>query len=170
MEEDAKPEIDKLKLILHTSRNNLSQNEEVTIELFKGGSPIWEELSRSDIDIVCIPLVLDRNRFLFVTIGDDLIDSSNLKIGFERIFVMGYPYGWYDTLNNLPITMIGHLSSPFGVPFRGNPFMLGHIETHPEMSGSPVFIHLKDYVSFENNRLVTHLGASKFLLVGVFSG
>lgn len=83
---------------------------------------------------------------------------------------MGYPYAWYDTLNNLPVTRIGHLSSPFGAHFSGNPFMLGDVETHRGMSGSPVFMHLKDYVTTENNQLTTHLGASKILLLGVFSG
>jgi len=170
-EDGVKPEIDKLKLILHTNKTDLSQNEEIVMELFAGEGRTWKEHPRKDVDIICIPLTLDRNRFLFVTIGEDLLDSSNLKIGFERIFVMGYPYGWYDTLNNLPITRIGHLSSPFGAPFQGNPFMLADVETHKGMSGSPVFMHLKDYVTTnEKGGLTTHLGASKILLLGVFSG
>lgn len=170
-EEDAKPEVDEFRLVLHTNTNDLSRNEEVPVKLFEGDRKIWKEHPRKDFDIICVPLNLDRNKFIFIPIGEDLLDSSNLKIGFEKIFVMGYPYGWYDTLNNLPITRIGHLSSPFGAPFQGNPFMLGDVETHEGMSGSPVFMHLKDYVTFdENNKLTTHLGASKILLLGVFSG
>jgi len=33
----------------------------------------------------------------------------------EEIFVMGYPYGWYDKVNNLQITRVGHLATPFKV-------------------------------------------------------
>jgi len=170
-EESTKPEIDNLKLILHINKDNLSQNEEITIELFNNGAKIWKEYSQKSIDIICVPLSLDRNKFIFFTVREDLLDSSNLKIEFEKIFVMGYPLGWYDTLNNLPITRIGHLSSPFGVSFQGNPFMLGDVETHKGMSGSPVFMHLKDYITIgENGNLTTHLGASKTLLIGVYSG
>lgn len=170
-EENAKPEIDTLKIVLHVNKDNLSQNEEVIIKLFNGNVKIWKEHLQKNIDIVCIPLLLDREKFVFFSIGENALDTSNLKIGFEKIFIMGYPYGWYDTLNNLPITRIGHLSSPLGVFFMGHPFMLGDVETHEGMSGSPVFMHLKDYITIdENNKETTHLGFWKTILLGVFSG
>lgn len=170
-EESAKPEIDTLKIVLHVNKDNTTQNEEVIIKLFNDKVKIWKEHFQKNIDIVCIPLFLDRGKFVFITIGENMLDSSNLKIGFEKIFIMGYPYGWYDTLNNLPITRIGHLSSPLGVFFMGHPFMLGDVETHEGMSGSPVFMHLKDYITIdENNKEITHLGSWKTILLGVFSG
>lgn len=170
-EENAMPEIDKLKLNLHINKDNLSQNEEVVVDLLKGESRVWKEHPQKNIDIVCIPLILDRVKFIFTHIGEELLDSSNLKIGFEKIFVMGYPYGWYDTANNLPITRIGHLSSPFGVSFQSYPFMLGDVETHKGMSGSPVFMHLKDYITIDaTGKSTRHLGSVKTLLLGVFSG
>lgn len=170
-EKNAKPEIDTLKIVLHVNKDNLSQNEEVIIKLFNGNVKIWKEHLQKNIDIVCIPLLLDREKFVFFSIGENALDTSNLKIGFEKIFIMGYPYGWYDTLNNLPITRIGHLSSPLGVFFMGHPFMLGDVETHEGMSGSPVFMHLKDYITIdENNKETTHLGSWKTILLGVFSG
>ena len=170
-EENAKPEIDTLKIVLHVNKDNLSQNELVVIKLFNGNVKIWKEHLQKNIDIVCIPLLLDREKFVFFPIGENALDSSNLKIGFEKIFIMGYPYGWYDTLNNLPITRIGHLSSPLGVFFMGHPFMLGDVETHEGMSGSPVFMHLKDYITIdENGKETTHLGSWKTILLGVFSG
>jgi len=169
-DENAAPEIDKIKLILHINKNNLSQNEEVTIGLFKKNVKLWKEHPRKDIDIVCIPLNLDRNKFIFAVVDASLLDTSNIKIGIEKIFVMGYPYGWYDSLHNLPITRIGHLSSPFGVPFHGNPFMLGDVETHPGMSGSPVFMHLVDYITVDNGKSTRHMGQSKIILLGVYSG
>ncbi|MDD5551825.1 MAG: serine protease [Candidatus Pacebacteria bacterium] len=168
---DSKPKIDELRLILHSDQNNLSKNEEVSVNLYKEGEQIWKEHNNKEIDVICIPINLDRHKFIFVTIGNDLLDFSNLKIGFEKIFVMGYPYGWYDILNNLPITRVGHLSSPFGVAFQGKPFMLGDVETHKGMSGSPVFMYLKDYITEgADGRNSIHVGTLKMLLVGVFSG
>ncbi len=164
------PEIDKIQLTIHINMDNLLQNETVTIDLFKKHDKVWKEHTGKDIDIVCIPLNLDRNKFVFASADESLLDASNIKIGIEKIFVMGYPYGWYDSLHNLPITRIGHLSSPFGVPFHGNPFMLGDVETHPGMSGSPVFMHLVDYVTVDKGKSTRHMGQSKIILLGVCSG
>lgn len=53
----------------------------------------------------------------------------------------------------------------------GYPFMLGDVETHNVMSGSPVFMHLKDHITIdENGKETTHLGSWKTILLGVFSG
>ena len=53
----------------------------------------------------------------------------------------------------------------------GYPFMLGDVETHNGMSGSPVFMHLKDHITIdENGKETTHLGSWKTILLGVFSG
>lgn len=168
--EDAVPEIDKIATTLHINRNDLSQNETLKINLLEKGDKVWKEHPRKDIDIVCIPIELNRNKFVFASADESHLDTSNIKIGLEKIFVMGYPYGWYDSLHNLPITRIGHLSSPFGVPFHGTPFMLGDVETHPGMSGSPVFMHLVDYVTVDEGKLTRHLGQSKIILLGVYSG
>jgi len=169
--ENATPEIDKIEITLHTNRADLSQNKPIMINLFKKKNRLWKEHSkRKDVDIVCIPLDLDRSKFIFASVDEDHLDVSNIKIGIEKIFVMGYPYGWYDSLHNLPITRIGHLSSPFGVPFHGNPFMLGDVETHPGMSGSPVFMHITDYLALHDGKFKRHLGKSKIILLGVYSG
>lgn len=170
-EEDAKPIADEFKLLLHTNRIDFTDNEEVSVPLFTKDKKNWIEHSRKDIDVVCLPVDLDRTKYHFVTIAEDLLDSERIKIGFEKIFVMGYPFGWYDSTHNLPITRIGHLSSPYRVPFQGKPVMLGDVETHQGMSGSPVFMYLKDYMTEgEDGGLVTNLGAYKYLLLGIFSG
>ncbi len=170
-DDNAIPEIDKIIIKLHTNKNNLTQNKTIAIKLFKGKNRLWKEHSMSDIDIVCIPIKLDKSKFVFATTDESLLDASSIKISFEKIFIMGYPYGWHDSLHNLPITRIGHLSSPFGVPFNGNPFMLGDVETHEGMSGSPVFMHLDDYVTIEEGKPnKKNLGQSKTILIGVYSG
>ncbi len=170
-DEGAEPQIDKVRLTLHATSSDLSQNTDHIIDLFDKEKPVWKEHKNKEVDIIAIPLELDRSKFHFVTVADDLIDADGLKIGFEKIFIMGYPLGWHDAQHNLPISRIGHLSSPFRVPFNGKPFMLGDVETHKGMSGSPVFMHLKDYVTIgEDGGLTTNLGASKFILLGVYSG
>lgn len=168
-EENPTPEINKIKLRLHTNSQNLSQNEEVEISLFNGTNKIWLEHSNRNVDVILIPLDLERTKYITPPIHQAMVESSNLEVKFEKIFIMGYPYGWYDHTNNLPITRVGHLSSPFKIPFQNMPIMLGDVETHPGMSGGPVFMILKDFVTQEGDKRVTQLGSSKTLLVGIHS-
>jgi len=169
--ENPEVRIDKFKLNLHINVNNLSENEFIEISLFDSkGNKRWLEHKDPNVDVVVFPIDINRKRYVIAPIGDSSFDCKNLVINFEKIFVMGYPYGWYDQLNNLPITRIGHLSSPFDVDFNRQPIMLGDVETHKGMSGGPVFMWLKDYVTKNNNRKITHLGATKIILVGIHSG
>lgn len=168
--ENPEPKIDQIKLNLHTDAKNLSQNEQLVVDLFDGGNRKWLEHSNRDFDVILIPLSINREKYVIMPTNKSFIESSNIQVGFEKIFVMGYPFGWYDTVNNLPITRIGHLSSPFKVPFQGKPIMLGDVETHPGMSGGPVFMNLEDYVTIEGSKRTKNLGAHKVILVGIHSG
>ena len=165
------PIIDQIRLKLHTNANNLSQNKEITINLMDGQRRKWIEYKPdSGVDVVLIPVTISRKDYFFVTLRKSFIDSNNIRVGFEKIFIMGYPFGWHDEVNNLPITRVGHLSSPFKVPFRGKPVMLGDIETHKGMSGGPVFMRLKDYLKKKDGKWNKQLGSSKTILIGIFSG
>lgn len=167
---DAKPEIDKIGIVLHTDRADLRQNKEIYLQLIVNGNRMWREHIRPEVDVIAIPIDLPPEA-LVVPFDQSVLDCGNIEIGLEKIFIMGYPLGWYDHVFNLPITRVGHLSSPFGVPFRGHPFMLGDVETHKGMSGSPVTIELRDYVVVdENGKKTRHLGTARRLLAGVFSG
>jgi len=167
---DPKPRIDQIRLNLHTKVEDLSQNEEVTVDLFDGANRRWLEHDVPFVDVVLIPVNLDRAKYVLLTLDKSYLDSANILIYFEKIFVMGYPFGWYDQVNNLPITRVGNLSSPFGVPFQGKPYMLGDVETHPGMSGGPVLMDLQDYTILKDGQLFTYPGRRKFLLVGINSG
>jgi S1-C subfamily serine protease len=165
-----KPEIDQIKLNLHINPKKLSQNEEIIIDLFKGKSKKWLEHKDKEVDVVLVPINIDNKKYIIAPVDKSVIDSSNIQVGFEKIFVIGYPFGWYDKINNLPITRIGHLSSPFKVPFQGKPIMLGDVETHEGMSGGPVFMRIDDYVTIDGNKRTKHMGSYKIILVGIHSG
>ena len=170
-EKDTKPEVDAFKLLLHTDRNNTTSNAVYDLALFQDSKQVWFEHPNAEVDVVAIPLNIDRQRYVIATAEESMLDGANIVINFEKLFVMGYPYGWFDRTNNLPITRIGHLSTPFGVPFSGKPIMLGDVETHRGMSGGPVFMELHDYIVMgENNSRTKKLGATKRLLVGIHSG
>ena len=87
------------------------------------------------MDVVLIPIKLDRKKYVIAKTDKSMIDASDITADFEKIFVMGYPHEWHDKFNNLPVTRVGHLSSPFKIPFKNQPIMLGDVETHRGMSG-----------------------------------
>ena len=169
--EDGNPVIDEIRLNLHTDPNDLTRNKELTINLIEGGKKKWlQHRSNREIDVVLIPIEIDRSKYFIVPLDKSLIETGNVQVGFEKIFLMGYPFGWYDKVNNLPITRVGHLSSPFKVPFLGKQVMLGDIETHKGMSGSPVFMKLEDYTEISGDKSIKRLGSTKIILLGIYSG
>ena len=171
-ESSSSPEVDKFKVLIHTNIENVSQNESIEIELFAQDRKMWLEHTDPRVDIVLVPLELDRNRYLICSLNSkENVELGNIEIGrFEKIFVMGYPYGWFDRNLNLPITRVGHLSSPFKIPFHNMPVMLGDVETHPGMSGGPVYMELIDYTTEAEGKRTRHMGTSKIVLVGIHSG
>lgn len=163
--------INKFRLRLHTNLNNLKLNEFLDISLFDSqGTKIWLEHNNSKIGVILLPINIDTKKFFYANIDDSFLNSEDLVVSFEKIFVIGYPYGWYDLVNNLPVSRIGHLSSPFNVDFNGEPIMLGDVETHPGMSGGPVFLWLNDYVKFDDKKRTKMLGSTKRILAGIHSG
>lgn len=174
--ENGQPAIDSITLNLHTNPANLTQNEEVTIPLFDGTARKWLEHTHPAVDVVLLHLNIDRTRFTIAPIDRTFMELTHqqgeiIVDDFEKIFVMGYPFGWYDHVNNLPITRIGHLSSPFKVPFQNMPLMMGDVTTHQGMGGGPVFMQLEDYtVQRGDGGRTKMLGLRKLLLVGINSG
>jgi len=139
-----------LRMPLHTNPANLRQNADFDIHLYNGSKRLWREPSISSADVIAIPLV-GKN---FINTQDFLIKSFSpvnflppniqLQIG-EDVLVMGYPLGeYYDSINNLPIVRNGIISSPYPVPFRGNPYFLVDARLHPGTSGSPVTTKFKN--------------------------
>jgi hypothetical protein len=168
----AKPQIDTLKLNLHTNRGNLAQNGEVLLPLFKENEKRWLEHPSRDVDVVILPFIIDHAKYVVVPLDKTFIECEDIVVDdFQKIFVLGYPYGWYDRLNNLPVVRVGHLSSPFKIPFKGKPLMMGDVATHKGMSGGPVLMHLEDYSGIgKNGKTTRRIGGIRRLLVGINSG
>ena len=165
------PVIKRITIVLHTEASDSTKNEEIEIELLNGdGTKKWLEHANPNVDVVLIPLNLDK-KYVFSSIDRSFIDDAkNLVTLFEKILVVGYPYGWYDDINNLPIIRIGHLSSPFKVGFRGEPVMIGDVITHSGMSGSPVMMYLRDPITKTTDGQRHVKSETRFILIGVYSG
>jgi len=83
--------------------------------------------------------------------------------------IIGYPRGFSDAVNNLPIARNGLLASQYGLKFDGLPLCLVDANLHPGMSGSPVFAKQSNiWRSGPSRTLAIGRGDNTYFL-GVFS-
>ena len=141
---------DQLKLRLHANRIDLKDNYEIIINLYDSESKkIWKEHPRySDLrcDVVVIPLhsayfindcfqkYLKSSLTFF---GPELTDIPNIN-PFGDVVVIGYPLGFFDIHNNLPVYRKPMIASQYGINFNKKPYFLIDANLHPGTSGSPV--------------------------------
>lgn len=80
----------------------------------------------------------------------------------STITLIGYPYGYYDKKNCLPIWKTGNVASEPNLDFEGKPLFLIDVSAFPGMSGSPAFaIAYGAYETVEGPTTVGHV--QKFL-------
>jgi hypothetical protein len=80
--------------------------------------------------------------------------------------LLGYPYGFFDTKNMLPVWKTGHVASEPQVDFQGKPAFLVDVSAFPGMSGSPVLAVANGV--YEDDQEIMRTGRV-IRLLGVFS-
>lgn len=111
------------------------------IPLFINEYQNWLEHPTDDeADVVLIPLppkMLEKADFAYIgnetTINDLMLPPSS------PVVMIGYPHGYRDTVNNLPIWKTGSLASEPEYDFDGKKVIVVDISAYPGMSGSPAF-------------------------------
>ena len=98
------------------------------------------------VDLVAVPIndphVLS-NHFLVTFSSQDILDTDEeVPVG-QDVLILGYPLGFHDTLNNLPIVRRATIASSYAHPFKGEPYFLTDSRLHRGMSGSPVLFYPK---------------------------
>jgi hypothetical protein len=125
------------------------------------GAPITIEISDFDrmwrfhperqIDIAVTPLAPWLRRFQEAKAGDVFLrplhpgmiptaEQAKEIDAIEEVLFIGYPKGFWDTTNCLPIVRRGITASPFGVDFDGQRQFLIDAPVYPGSSGSPVVL------------------------------
>ncbi len=109
------------------------------IQLFENGNRLWlEHPTDMEADIALIPLVpelLADADFRCITKKTSI---SNIQINpSSQVVMIGYPHGYHDSVNNLPIWKTGSLASEPDFDFDGKRLIVVDISAFPGMSGSP---------------------------------
>ncbi len=166
---DASNQGDRVVFYLHKDQNEPSEVKQVVLPLYStAGAPLWEQSTEhADADVILLPLpkASFEGIAMFVFIDDHTRTDIRIRPTSGATLV-GYPYGFSDTRNRLPVWKTGHVASEPQVDFQGKPAFLVDVSAFPGMSGSPVLAVANGI--YEDEREMMRTGRVVRLL-GVFS-
>lgn len=160
---------DEISLRLHLDPKNIQNNADFQIPLYQNEKPSWKEHPQhgSKIDVVALPLdEKEITSTYFIrpfTPKDHIPNDIIIPLG-QELMVIGFPKGFSDKLNNLPITRDASLGSVYPVPFQGNPFLLIEAHLHGGTSGSPVVTKPMNMVQTTGGSTQIRTGNTRYLL------
>lgn len=132
---------DRVVFYLHSDKRDPSSVKQIALPLYStAGAPLWEQSEEHpEADVVLLPMPAESyagiEMFVFVdehTRGKIMIRPTSPAT------LLGYPYGFSDSVNRLPVWKTGHVASEPNVDFQGKPAFLVDVSAFPGMSGSPV--------------------------------
>lgn len=167
-EEDHFPE--KLIIELHTHTNNLKDFDEFEIDLYDTSrKAIWREhpnfeTNQCDVIAIELPKSIDQEySFKSFQVNNFLNDRKFETI--PDVITIGYPLGFYDDKNCLPVYRKGTIASAFGHYFDDLPYFLIDSNLHPGTSGSPVINAAHNSLSNQEGNFTTN----SVILLGIHS-
>jgi V8-like Glu-specific endopeptidase len=142
---------DSLRFYYHIDRKDPKKIKYHKINLYdENKSKKWLEHPDNDvtvkngiIDVIAVDISeikekLDTNylwqRSHFISYAEPGLDTA--------INLLGFPLGFYDKKNHLPISKSGHMASVYNIDFNNRPRFLVDIYTNPGCSGGPVIYQL----------------------------
>jgi len=133
---------DNILFQFHESESETGKVKNIRLPLFtRSEKPIWvTNSSYSEADLAIIPLPGQCSKGCKVFCISEEWATPKMKIRpATNVTLVGYPYGFYDTSNSLPVWKSGTLASEPEIDFEGKPLVLVDVSAFPGMSGSPVF-------------------------------
>jgi hypothetical protein len=131
-----------IRLRLHTDKADLTKNATLDLPLYKSGQRLWKEHPQPGIDVALLPLDFEQmKRYFFRAVRPSVFPPAEALVDIgEDLIVIGYPLGFHDQLNNLPVARRASVASVYPQPFNGKPYFLIDARLHPGTSGSPVML------------------------------
>jgi hypothetical protein len=126
---------------LHRSADASADVKPIRLPLFTTEQrPIWiSPVKQPDADVAVLPIPVTTYQDCKINCMSPDWSSRDLRVRpTSPITLIGYPYGFYDSTNQLPIWKTGSVASEPDVDFDGKPLFLVDVSAFPGMSGSPV--------------------------------
>lgn len=132
---------DNIMFQFHKSATQTGDVHTVRLPLHtKQNKAIWiTNKSVPDADMAVVPVLTRFYKDCDVRCISADWAASKLKVRpTSDVTLIGYPYGYYDKTNALPIWKTGTIASEPSVDFDGKPLIVVDISAFPGMSGAPV--------------------------------
>ncbi|NQW03955.1 MAG: trypsin-like peptidase domain-containing protein [Acidobacteria bacterium] len=163
------PKGDRVVFYLHLDKNEPSQVKQIALPLYsQSGVPAWEQsIEHPEADLVLLPLPKTSYASIAMYVFVESHTKSDIRIRpTSGATLLGYPFGFSDTKNRLPVWKTGHVASEPQVDFQGHPAFLVDVSAFPGMSGSPVLAVVNGVYEDESEVMRT---GHVLRLLGVFS-
>lgn len=138
---------DRIEIEVHTDPENVAASKNISFALYHEGESLWRQGldTAGSIDVAVIELARDALPdgvvFRAFTPHHLLGRFDQVEVG-TSLLVVGFPLGFHDTLNHMPVVRHAIIASSFGLRFQGKGFFLTDARTHRGTSGAPVVMRI----------------------------
>jgi len=140
---------DRIEIEIHLGDGEIASSTGFSIPLFHDGLSVWRTGNdlAGNIDVAMIEIerkALPKNTIYRAFSPAHLPQHlESIEVG-SPLLVVGFPLGFHDTLNHLPIVRQAVIASSFGLRFQGQGYFLTDARTHRGTSGAPVVMRAHD--------------------------
>ncbi|HLL17573.1 MAG TPA: serine protease [Rubrivivax sp.] len=139
---------DRIEIELHSDERNLVPSTAFSMLLYREGRAVWHQGSDSGGEVDVAVIQIDRTMLggvapLAFTPAHLQQSLADVEVG-TPLLIVGYPLGFHDALNHLPVARQAGIASSFGIRFQGQGFFLTDARTHRGSSGAPVVMRNPD--------------------------
>jgi hypothetical protein len=161
---------DSIEFYFHQSEAQLSDLRTVRLPLFaRDGQRTWltsRSTPEADLALIPVPAPMYRGCPAHCITAESHVQSKLRVVPTSNVTLIGYPYGYYDRANSLPVWKTGSVASEPAIDFDGKPLILIDISAFPGMSGSPAFAVANGTYAGEDGN--TYMGSPRRFL-GIYA-
>ena len=139
---------DRIEIELHIDEKNAGAATGFSIPLYRAGQSIWRQGvdSAGGVDVAVIEIerdALPASTVYRAFTPEHLLDQlDQVEVG-SSLLVVGFPLGFHDSLNHMPVVRHAIIASSFGLRFQGHGYFLTDARTHRGSSGAPVVMRIE---------------------------
>lgn len=139
---------DRIEIELHIDPDNQAATTGFSMPLYRDGRSLWRQGTDTagEIDVAVLEVdqaALPVGSVIQAFTPQHLLDHLNqVEIG-SPLLIVGFPLGFHDTLNHMPVARQAIVASSFGLRFQGQGYFLTDARTHRGTSGAPVVMRIE---------------------------
>lgn len=138
---------DRIEIELHTDPDNQAATTGFSMPLYRNGNGLWRQGTDSAGEVDVAVLKIDQAALPAGVVIQPLTPShllgefDQVEIG-SPLLIVGFPLGFHDTINHMPVARQAIIASSFGLRFQGLGYFLTDARTHRGTSGAPVVMRI----------------------------